>query len=306
VLLTLLLLGFALRAGRRLRFLMDTPTSKAKGVFIGQVEMAGQAAIANPVRSFLAGTTAVWFRYQIEEEWERWETETYTDSKGETRTRQVRRSGWTEVARGGETPPFFLEDDTGAVLIRPEGADVEAVEVFAETVGRESALYYGKGPATAIADSNHRRRFREQALAVGADLFVAGRARERSDVVAPEIAADKGADLFLISCRGEAKVQSGYRTQFWLLGLLALLPLPAVELIRAHANHGPLPWPLAGGTTAGLVLAWVVVWLWMAFNSLVQLRNRAAQAWSLVDVQLKRRADLIPRLVGVVTGLRDY
>jgi hypothetical protein len=44
----------------------------------------------------------------------------------------------------------------------------------------------------------------------------------------------------------------------------------------------------------------------MAFNSLVQLRNRVAQAWSLVDVQLKRRATLIPGLVAVVSGLRDH
>ena len=47
-------------------------------------------------------------------------------------------------------------------------------------------------------------------------------------------------------------------------------------------------------------------WVWMVFNSLVDLRQRVREAWSLVDVQLKRRADLIPNLVALVQGARDY
>ena len=34
--------------------------------------------------------------------------------------------------------------------MRPEGAEIEAEQVFGETVGRGDALYYGKGPAGAI------------------------------------------------------------------------------------------------------------------------------------------------------------
>jgi hypothetical protein len=44
----------------------------------------------------------------------------------------------------------------------------------------------------------------------------------------------------------------------------------------------------------------------MAFNSLVGLRNRVRTAWSLIDVQLKRRHDLIPRLVETVGALRTH
>ncbi|MBS0664418.1 MAG: LemA family protein [Verrucomicrobia bacterium] len=303
--LAVLFLGLAIRAGRRLRFLIDTPTSKAKGVFIGQVELAGRAAIDQPVTSYLAGAATVWFRFAVDEEWERWETETYTDSKGRTQTRTVRKTGWQTVAQGGETPPFFVTDDTGAVLIQPKGASIEPVSLFSETVGPGDALYYAKGPAQEIADSNHRRRFIEEGIPVGTALFVAGRARERNEVVAPEIAADPAAEMFLISCRSEAKVQRGYRVQFWLLGLLAVAPLPVVALI---AVPGPerLRILLPVGLGVGIILLWAFAWLWMSFNSLVQLRNRADQAWSLVDVQLKRRADLIPRLVAVVTGLRDH
>ena len=44
----------------------------------------------------------------------------------------------------------------------------------------------------------------------------------------------------------------------------------------------------------------------MAFNSLIGLRQRVAQASSLIDVQLKRRADLIRRFVACVQGFREH
>ena len=238
--LTLLFCWLMLRAGRRLRLLMDTPTSKAKGVFIGQVELAGRAVIGTPVQSFLAGRECVWTEYAVEEQWARWETETYTDSKGNRKTRQVRKTGWTRVDGGGAKPVFAVEDETGSVQVRPEGAEVEAVRIFDQTVGRGDPLYYGKGPAGAVSDSTGQRHFTEEAL-----------------------------------------VQAGEST-----GL-------------------PKAWP--AGALAGLMLTlWLFGWCWMAFNSLVHLRNRAAQAASLIEVQLKRRADLIPRLVAVVAGLRDH
>jgi LemA protein len=40
----------------------------------------------------------------------------------------------------------------------------------------------------------------------------------------------------------------------------------------------------------------------LAYNKLVRLRNRAENAWAQVDVQLKRRADLVPNLVEAVKG----
>src|SRR5579859_6414374 len=46
----------------------------------------------------------------------------------------------------------------------------------------------------------------------------------------------------------------------------------------------------------------VILWLVLAYNGLVQTRNRAQEAWSDIDVQLKRRYDLIPNLVESVKG----
>ena len=46
----------------------------------------------------------------------------------------------------------------------------------------------------------------------------------------------------------------------------------------------------------------IVLWIILAFNRLVTLRNRTKEAWSDIDVQLKRRYNLIPNLVETVKG----
>jgi LemA protein len=46
----------------------------------------------------------------------------------------------------------------------------------------------------------------------------------------------------------------------------------------------------------------VVLWFIGAYNGLVRLRNRVKNAWSQIDVQLKRRHDLIPNLVNTAKG----
>jgi len=50
------------------------------------------------------------------------------------------------------------------------------------------------------------------------------------------------------------------------------------------------------------VIALVIVWLIVTYNTLIVLRNRINNAWSQMDVQLRRRYDLIPNLVETVKG----
>lgn len=50
----------------------------------------------------------------------------------------------------------------------------------------------------------------------------------------------------------------------------------------------------------------LLAWAAIVFNLLVRDRNRVAQGWSDVDVQLGRRHDLVPRLVEVVKGYAGY
>lgn len=50
----------------------------------------------------------------------------------------------------------------------------------------------------------------------------------------------------------------------------------------------------------------LLIWIVAIFNSLVGKRNRVKNAWSDIDVQLKRRYDLVPNLVETVKGYKGY
>ena len=55
-----------------------------------------------------------------------------------------------------------------------------------------------------------------------------------------------------------------------------------------------------------LVVVALVVFVIVLYNRLVSLRVRAENAWSAIDVQLKRRADLVPNLVATVKGYATH
>lgn len=304
----LLCLVAGFRTGQRRRLIENLPTSKTTGVFIGLVELKGTAESIQPITSYLANAACVHYQWRVEEHWSRTVTETYTDKDGKRRTRTRHESGWKRVADGGEMIPFYLKDDCGTVQIQPTGANIEPVRMFSHTCGRLDPLYYGKGPAWAVSHSDHRRRFWEDGIPLHSMLYVMGQAREREDVVAAEIARDENAPMFLISTRSEDQVSSGMKwgERVWAFSglLLAVGPVIWFDAQRGAAPATRVPVYLLAAFA--YCVMWALAWVWMVFNSLVDLRQRVRRAWSLVDIQLKRRHDLIPNLVEVVKGLRDY
>lgn len=286
----------------------DLPTSKTQGVFIGLAELKGTAESETPLSSYLAGALCVQYAWQVDEHWSRTVTETYTDSKGHTQTRTRTESGWTKVAGGSQSIPFYLKDDTGVIRIVPDGAKIHNTKTFDETVSRGSSLYFGKGPEHEIANSNHKRRFHETALPLHTMLYVVGQARERQDVVAAEIAHDKNAAMFLISTQTEKQVGAGYGRWFWVLlvlGLVCAISGAVGGEMLGNSDRG-LSWQPFVLASLGFLAVLAIGWVWTVYNSLINLHHRLEQGWSEVDVQLKRRHDLIPSLVAAVEGYRDY
>ena len=302
----LLSLWFSLRQRRRHRLLHDLPTSKVRGVFIGLVELDGSAESEAPLTSHLAEAHCVHYAWSAEEHWRRTRTESYTDSKGRRRTRIVTDTGWETVAEGGDTQDFYLRDDTGAMLILPTGAKIEPRSLFSETVSLGHPLYHGKAPEAWVNGSTGQRRFTEHGIPLHARLYALGTARERNDIVAPEIAAAPDSE-FILSCRGEDAIKRGFALGSWFTWGLGLVALPfAVWLGYGDSVRPPeLPLHCALLALAYLTL-WTLGWIWMVHDSLVGLRERVRQAWSLIDIQLKRRHDLIPSLAKSIEALATH
>ena len=62
---------------------------------------------------------------------------------------------------------------------------------------------------------------------------------------------------------------------------------------------------MAGWILIGIT-ALFVLWMILIYNRLITLRNDVKNAWCQIDVQLKRRHDLIPNLVSVVKGYMEF
>jgi LemA protein len=54
------------------------------------------------------------------------------------------------------------------------------------------------------------------------------------------------------------------------------------------------------------IIGAIVLWMIGAYNKLIALKNQVVNAWKQIDVQLKRRHDLIPNLVNTVKGAMDF
>ncbi len=302
------LLVFGLRANHKKRLIDNIPTSKTAGVFIGLVEIKGTAEAEHPISSYLTESRCVYYSWTVEESWSRTETETYTDSEGKTKTRTVHKSGWKTVDSDKQHIPFYLRDDCGVIRVNPDGAKIQAETALNHGCGPGDPMYYGKGPAHSIMDSDHRRRFIERTIPLHDNLYIMGHARLREDVVAPEIAHDRHAGMFLISTKSEEQISGGLTIQFWAFGIAAVVLAGLGWLVGGRAAGVNSPDVTGTCITAAAIATgvWAVGWVWVAYNSMIDLRQRVRQGWSNVDVQLKRRTDLIPQLVNVVKGLRDY
>src|SRR3954469_178538 len=55
-----------------------------------------------------------------------------------------------------------------------------------------------------------------------------------------------------------------------------------------------------------LIVAALVIWAIASYNRLVSMRNQVLNGWRQIDVQLKRRHDLIPNLVNTVRGAMEF
>ena len=280
---------------RRRRVYADLGTTPAAAVFAGRNEVKGRAWHPSPLDSHLSRTPSVWWTFTLEEEREHTRTVTSTDSKGKTSTRTETYRQWHEIDTKRRARAWLdVVDDSGSVRVKLDGATIVPRVIVDEIFRRDDDRGF---LARMVDNRTGRYRHVERAIAVGDELYVVGEATLRSDVVAPEIA---GGDPHLVSTRTE---ESHRRRLAVVSPLLLLVGVGAAAVATGTAidrSFGPLVG--AGVAVAMVVAGWSVV----LFNRLQLLAEQAARAWSLIDVQLTRRHDLIPRLAAVAEGLAAH
>jgi len=148
-------------------------------------------------------------------------------------------------------------------------------------------------------------------------LYIVGRSRLRNDVVAAEIAYDKQSPMFLISTKEEKQHRSRENLIFTILSVIYFLAAVGLAFF-AGVGMAQAPgfsqdvWHIVCSILVGIgvflapAALWGIFWLWTVYNSLIGIKNRVRQAWSNIDVELKRRFDLIESLVNVIKGFQKY
>ncbi|MBP04048.1 MAG: hypothetical protein CMA72_04610 [Euryarchaeota archaeon] len=174
-------------------------------------------------------------------------------------------------------------------------------------------LYHRKGPVGAIANSTHRRRFSESSLSPGDELYVLGSAKLREDVAQPMIAKNKEARYFVISSKSEAQIIRSKSLRAFFIFLFSFFIALTVPVVAITAETGMEPqevfvqypeWVVFSGLVFLAVAG--LFYLSLLYNGLISVRNRLTHALGLIEIQLKRRYDLIPRLLECVKGISEY
>jgi hypothetical protein len=200
---------WGLRCFQRKRLMQNTPTSKVEAVALGLAELCGRAVPQRTLQSPIEQLPCVYWRYKVEE--------FRTSGKS---------SHWATIDSGEERVPFYLEDETGKILIVPNGATIDipkdlqveppkfplrselspCIFAFAEQKGIELDGVF-----------TTRKRFTEWMIAPGDPLFVFG------SVVAPEgqpaeptkigdriVCRDRAGDFFFIADKSAREVETEF------------------------------------------------------------------------------------------------
>lgn len=280
----------------RKRLMQDLPTTATKGVALGLNELVGVAESNQSEPSPQSGVECVW-----------WKNEFYVEQKTKNGTTWKK----TKERQGG--PPWFtLSDDHGSIDVRPRKASITGDRTYDGPYS--SALIHDDPNPTLVSRylagrETKKRRVVEHVIPEGATVYTLGTARLPHERLEPYIGSDEtGKDPFLIRVGSEADAIYRERVGAIVGGFLVLAGAAGGGLAwhdggRLATNQitwgqvdPVVPAVFATGAAALMGLASLI----FVYNGLIRLRQRAQAAWGLIDVQLRRRHDLIPALRTVV------
>jgi len=215
--------GFQIRTKRKL--IENIPTSTVRGLAMGLVEVKGKARqFQDLLTSDFARATCVFYHYKVEE---------YRNSG---------RSGhWVTLAEYSSPQCFYLEDETGKVLVDPARAEfhVHPDRRYSSGLGgKDKADFFTALEALGIEAKNFigfekSLRCEEAYIVPGDDLYVLGTARENPYVSGSATGSDnvcigaEAGNVFLISDESEKHVLGEFGGRMF----LALYGGPALTVV---------------------------------------------------------------------------
>lgn len=303
----------------------DTPTSTCRGVFLGRNEVVGRAVpIHQPLTSPFTSTPSVWFEWHLERY--------HSDDDG---------GSWQTVEKRSTCAPFWIEDATGRILVRPRDARMDVDGHTRNTLGRNYAPPYSRwqlrqwvlvgedalerheslqdrsfweppedggwfkaSTSTPLADLRGRHRVTERVFPAGHHVYLLGHARERPDLPGLEFTARAG--RLLVSTKQESDIARRKARKAVLSGLVSLVLLAAAAAVASMQSHDELrpSWPIA--VMAVMLLGLLILTLVRNYNRQVRVKEQASKAWSMIEVSLQRRAELLPELARVAEGYLNH
>ena len=185
----LLTLGVAVVAGgaaalrwlRIARLIEDTPTSRIRSAAQGYVELTGRGSPLSGTQNLspLTQRPCIWWRYRIAR-------------RTESGTGKTRHKSWKTVASGTSSVPFLLDDETGQCIVKPDGAEVLAVE---------STTWYGDTPwpaapgKTPFLAGGRDYRYVEERIYEHERIYALGDFRSSASSAEHDVSAEVGALL---------------------------------------------------------------------------------------------------------------
>ena len=227
------------------------------------------------------GNSCIHYNYKIEE---------YREvTKNNKKTNE-----WVTVLRDIETASFSLKQEDHEIEIASEDAEFydltnTGYDKESSTIRHSASFFPSEGSASAIGlvCDNGKRLEKHETV----PLMVTGKTRD---------------DFIEALEKGEQWIRRFASFFFWLGFTVFIYQMRVVYGPVSMGASGPEFWNAFFAASALSLIPLSVVWAWYTYNTLISYRHRTAAAWSQIDVDLKQRYVLIPKLVNVVKGYTSH
>ncbi|MCC5850611.1 MAG: LemA family protein [Verrucomicrobia bacterium] len=254
------------------RCIENLPTSPTAGAAYGLSEFKGVVELPeseDPLKGPLSRQPCVQYHYTVSE-----------------RRGSGKNAKWVTIINETRMHPFLCRDHEGTIFVDPKGAEIHT----SHSSSRSSGI----------------RRYSESRLEIGDPLYAIGECviePTRGDRLYLRKPVDKYP--FILSNYTENQVMLRVASSgLNLLNLsFAAILLTGLLLFGLRGSFAATDY-LAAALFGPLFMS--LVTLGLHYNDLVFLRERARRNWSNIDVSLKKRHDLVPRLENVVKGFAEH